>query len=110
MRCWLRQVMVALVLTTVFVGGGGGAWAGKASHDCDSAAMSMSMDDCLGSHDGIALPDCSMSVCGLAQMILPSRDSFGSGIILVSVETLFPCNDFRTGGLRGSPDLRPPIA
>lgn len=106
---WARSFVVILAALAVAAGAGGGALAAKASHNCAGMAAGMSMDDCLGGDSGAATPACATLACASAQMAAPPLDVFFSRIIIMFLAPSVSPDDTERSGLRGPPDLRPPI-
>lgn len=107
---WLRVLLAALALASVFLSGAGGASAVEAGHSCDGMSLGANMEDCHGStSDAATSPDCAAVVCGQAT-VLPPYETFLARMIVAAAAPLAPRDDRDRGGLSGSPDLRPPIA
>lgn len=106
---WVRPFIGIFAMLAILAGAGGGAWAAKAGHNCVGMASSMSMDDCLGG-DSAAAPDCAALICASAQMVEPALYVFSSPLVIALSAQPISRNDMDRSGLRGPPDLRPPIA
>lgn len=81
---------------------------------CDGMSAAMGMDDCHSRRvgdDGAAIPDCATYVCIAAQTALPT-DEWSPRTLAFSALSAqaAPHDDMNVRGLRGPPDLRPPIA
>jgi hypothetical protein len=109
---WARPFIVILAMLAVVAAGVGGAVAAKASHNCEGMPAGMVMDDCPGgdADNGAMMSGCAALICASAQMVVPPLDVFFSPKIITTFAQPLPRNDIEHSGLRGPPDLRPPIA